>query len=70
MLAGLVDIIDETVILQEYEEDTDCRICGMADNGVLFHALEFEGLAMAHGSTITTRISMKESAIAVTRRLV
>ena len=70
MLTELVDSTNETVILQEYEEGTDCSICGLADNGVLLHALGFEGLAMAYGSAMIARICMNESAIAITRKVV
>ena len=70
MLAELVESSDETVILQEYEEGTDCSICGLADNGVLLHALGFEGLIMAYGSAMAARISTNESAIAITRKVV
>lgn len=70
MLTELVENTDETVILQEYEEGTDCSICGLADNGVLLHALGFEGLAMAYGSAMIARIITNESAIAITRKVV
>ena len=70
MLAELVETTNETVILQEYEEGTDCSICGLADNGVLLHALGFEAFVMEHGSAMAARISMNESAIAITRKVV
>ena len=70
MLTELVEITDEAVILQEYEEGTDCSICGLADNGILLHALGFEGLVMAYGSAMTARISVNESAVAITRKVV
>lgn len=70
MLTELVENTDETVILQEYEEGTDCSICGLADNGILLHALGFEGLVMAYGSAMAARISMNESAIAITQKVV
>ena len=41
MLTALVDSTDEIVILQKYEEGTDCNICSLADNGVLLHTLGF-----------------------------
>ena len=70
MLTELVEVTDETVILQEYEEGTDFSICGLADNGVLLHALGFEGLVMSYGAAMTARISMNESAMAITRKVV
>ena len=70
MLAELVNSTNETVILQEYEEGMDCSICGLADNGVLLHALGFEGVVMAYGSAMIARICMNESAIAITRKVV
>ena len=70
MLTELVETTNESVILQEYEEGTDCSICGLADNGVLLHALGFEAFVMEHGSAMAARISMNESAIAITRKVV
>ena len=70
LLADLAENTDETVILQEYEEGIDCSICGLGDNGVLLHALGFEGLIMSYGSAMLARISTNESALAITRKVV
>ncbi len=70
MLTELVNSTDKTVILQEYEEGTDCNVCGLADNGILLHALGYEGLAMAYCSAMIARIIKNESAIAITRKVV
>ena len=70
MLTELVESTDETVILQEYEEGEDCSVCGLANNGVLLHALGFEGLLMSYGSAMTARICKNEAAIDITRKVV